>query len=216
MGTDIHMIAERRIDGKWQTFEEEVFNDCSWGNVTKTSSPYESRNYNLFAILAGVRNGRGFAGCKIGEPFDPISRPKGYPADMDKKSMNYMSEEHSASWLTLKEIDRYDWSQKHRNYGVVSEDTYKNFIMQGENPDVWSGGIGGDNYVTIDEDEMIALIQGRMLREPDKHYFTGCYFYPETYQDYAEDFLENMEIQRKHIPEGGTTEDVRIVFDFDS
>ena len=43
--------------------------------------PYGDRNYNLFAILANVRNGTAFAGCKTGEGFNPISNPKGVPSD---------------------------------------------------------------------------------------------------------------------------------------
>jgi hypothetical protein len=39
------------------------------------------RNYNLFSILADVRNGVGFAGCKAGEGFEPISMPRGFPVD---------------------------------------------------------------------------------------------------------------------------------------
>lgn len=39
------------------------------------------RNYNLFSILANVRNGVGFAGCKTGEGFEPIAMPRGFPAD---------------------------------------------------------------------------------------------------------------------------------------
>src|SRR5215469_11787636 len=34
---------------------------------------YGWRNYDLFAILAGVRNGSGFGGCDTGDPVVPIA-----------------------------------------------------------------------------------------------------------------------------------------------
>ena len=36
----------------------------------------------LFAILAGVRNGYGFAGCDTGDGFRPIAPPRGLPGDV--------------------------------------------------------------------------------------------------------------------------------------
>jgi hypothetical protein len=71
------------------------------------------RNYGLFAILAGVRNGRGFAGVKIGEPTTPISEPRGIPEDASPAyreiAEHWGSDGHSHSWLTLAELQRYDW-----------------------------------------------------------------------------------------------------------
>lgn len=92
MGSDIHMAAEVRKNGKWELVKDNVFKN-SWYNPDSNSEyfrnmepltnvPYDDRCYNLFAILANVRNGRGFAGCKTGERFNPVSEPKGYPEDM--------------------------------------------------------------------------------------------------------------------------------------
>jgi hypothetical protein len=59
MGTDIHIAVERFDGVRWRFTGREV--DCV-------------RCYNLFAILADVRNGEGFV---------PISLPRGFPHDMD-------------------------------------------------------------------------------------------------------------------------------------
>jgi hypothetical protein len=71
------------------------------------------RNYGLFAILAGVRNGCGTAGAKIGEPTTPISEPRGIPEDASPAyreiAEQWGSDGHSHSWLTLAELQRYDW-----------------------------------------------------------------------------------------------------------
>lgn len=180
-------------------------------------------------ILANVRNGIGFAGIKIGEVFNPISYPKGYPEDMCdelKGDIDYyeyddhagiLSNEHSASWLTLKELLDYDREQMHRNYGCVHEDTYRDFIMKGEHPEGWSGDISGPSIVHLSEDEMVDLIQGRYPREDNKQYYTKCYFKAKTYKDSSGGFYDDViPVLQKLVPNGGTTEDVRLVFDFDS
>jgi hypothetical protein len=239
MGTDIHMACEVRRNGEWTLVTDKVFKNVwyspnshfSFDKEQYTCVPYDSRNYNMFAMLAGVRNGRGFAGVKIGEEFNPISEPKGYPDDMCAELMSdidgsyeewdddrpHLSNEHSASWLTLKELLDYDWEQLHCNYGCVSEDVYRDFVMQCKHPDSWSGGISGPNIVHISEQEMVNLIDGILLREDGKQYYTSCYFVAQTYKDCAGSFYDNTipDLQAL-VPEGGTTEDVRVVFDFDS
>lgn len=69
MGCDIHLTVEAFRDGSWRC----VPNDCGdW---------YDNRNYDVFAILADVRNGSGFAGVSTGEGFAPIAPRRGIPAD---------------------------------------------------------------------------------------------------------------------------------------
>lgn len=220
MGTDIHMIAEIRKDGIWQTILDKIFIDREGTKFEEeTCVPYSNRNYNLFGILADVRNGSGFAGCRTGEKFNPISKPKSYPKDMDERSKYFLGDEwghHSASYLTLKEIFDFDWTQLHRIYGIVDEEEYKNTIMKGKHPTFWGGGIGGGNCVTLPETEMVDLIQGLIPHEEGKYYYTGCYFAPEPYSYYAKDFLVNMEKLKRYVSKSGTLEDVRIIFDFDS
>lgn len=240
MGTDIHMACEVKRNDKWELVTDKVFknhwyepnSEYRWAKEEYTNIPYDNRCYNLFAILAGVRNGRGFAGCKTGEEFNPISAPKGYPEDMcaelrsdisddyDNEAYSHrptLSNEHSASWLTLKELLDYDWNQMHRNYGCVCEDTYRNFVMKGLYPSTWSGDIWGPNIIHLSEEEMVDLIQGQYPREDGKQYYTACYFLAETYKDASGGFYDDViPVLKKLIPNGGTTEDVRLVFDFDS
>lgn len=98
MGCDIHMFAEVRKSEKWEAVgkvfknkyyepdrENKIDEDGFEWNPEFTSSPYTNRNYNLFAILADVRNGRGFAGIKTGEGFNPIASPKGLPKDISNE-----------------------------------------------------------------------------------------------------------------------------------
>ena len=68
MGCDIHLYVERKVPGiGWVSLEDpnEHYNGLT------------NRNYSIFAILANVRNGRGFAGIVTGTGFNPISEPRG-------------------------------------------------------------------------------------------------------------------------------------------
>ena len=64
------------------------------------------RDYDLFGILAGVRNYVDAA---------PISEPKGLPEMLSWQAKDeaegYGSDGHFHSWLTWKEIKDYDWNQ---------------------------------------------------------------------------------------------------------
>lgn len=101
MGTDIHGVFERRHNGKWERIETEY----SFG-----------RHYFLFACLAGVRNGFGFAGVPTHSPVRPIAEPRGLPEDLNYSEKDgYANEpdfwfgDHSHSWLTGEEILAYSW-----------------------------------------------------------------------------------------------------------
>lgn len=90
MGCDIHLHVEH-IDhnGRWwkckegfqssmydkndKYFSQDQFKDCD--------SPWDCRSYVVFAYLADVRNGQGFAGCDTGNSIVPIAEPRGLPHD---------------------------------------------------------------------------------------------------------------------------------------
>lgn len=229
MGTDIHMACEIYKNGKWNLVTENVFPNVwydptskfDWAREQYTNVPFTMRSYDTFAILADVRNGHGFAGCITGDRFNPISEPKGYPEDMSdelKSDDTYLlSYEHSASYFTLKELMDYDWEQTSRTFGVLSEEEYKNSIMKGKKPTTWCGDICGKNVIKVSETIMKAIINGDIPRDNELNYYVGVYFPAETYAEHASWFYNNtIPALRALIPEGGTEEDVRIVFDFDS
>jgi len=69
MGTDIHSIAQVMRDGQWVTVAIGIDGD--------------QRSYNTFAMLANVRNGTGFAGCRTSTGFPVIHEPRGLPDDLE-------------------------------------------------------------------------------------------------------------------------------------
>lgn len=76
---------------------------------------WDGRRYDLFAILADVRNGYGFAGIPTGDGFNPISQPRGIPRDVTNEVRadydEYGSDAHSASYHSLRHLEEYDWGQ---------------------------------------------------------------------------------------------------------
>lgn len=74
MGTDIHSIAQVKRDGKWTTVAIGIAGDI--------------RSYDTFAMLANVRNGRGFAGVRTSTGFPVIHKPRGLPNDLDRDEDN--------------------------------------------------------------------------------------------------------------------------------
>lgn len=91
MGTDIH--------GVFQRYDERERN---WYDVGYINWP-EDRHYQLFAVLAGVRNGYGFAGVITGEVVPPIAPRRGLPPDFE---MDYHDHPTSPECMAP---DRREW-----------------------------------------------------------------------------------------------------------
>lgn len=124
MGTDIHAVVQVQRDGRWE-------------NVPAPDTLYR-RNYDLFAILGDVRNGRGFAGIRSGAGFRSIAPRRGLPPDFqgspcfegdcrheedDPTCLGWLGD-HSHSWVTLTELDAYPWDTATIKCGVLTEDEY--------------------------------------------------------------------------------------------
>jgi len=86
MGCDIHVHIECKIAGQWH----------------HVNAPNIRRNYNLFALMAGVRAGK--------DSPKPMAKPRGVPDDMsvitriDYERMD--TDGHTHSWLTGDELER--------------------------------------------------------------------------------------------------------------
>lgn len=141
MGTDIHGVVQHRYwpDAPWQA--EPGFED--------------TRNYRVFAALADVRNGYGFAGVTTHVPIRIIAEPRGIPADFscdslwwvgDGESRKYWLGDHSFSWLTVSEVASWDgWDQQLSECGYITRAQYESF--SGEAPEDWCGGISGPGVI---------------------------------------------------------------------
>lgn len=201
---------------------------------------YHDRNYNFFAILANVRNGRGFAGLPTGTGFKPIAEPRGYPTDlgdlgpligMDELDGIWMGD-HSHSWVTLTELLAVEWNTaKTVHTGVVSPAEYVEWKEKGI-PSSWCGGVGGGSTLVVSNAEMEVLFaKGEVTKEDggvfgrrrDKPIGAISYYtsvtWTSTYADSVGSevmaFIERLKTLCTEWAEGDTDR-VRLVFGFDS
>lgn len=204
MGTDIHLAVERRDkDGHWHRVPDPIRDCpdylhnksraedekvCYWckGTLKRTESFYPHRDYDVFAILADVRNGSGFAGCVTGDGFEILSPPRGFPHDLSPelaKAARHAEGEseddapgddemwfgdHSFSWLTVDEILRGAvamtnvdepcyWLLETKHRGVVGPQDYLLWKRDGR-PAAWSGDVSGGKVRKVTPAEMGAMI----------------------------------------------------------
>jgi hypothetical protein len=120
MGCDEHWNVEKRIDGNWVRAEPLVPNSYRF-EPTDPEMVREDwgpgRNYNLFGILADVRNGYGFAGCELGDGFEPIlgrenptrCMPEDATHETRERADDWGDDGHSYTWLSLRELVTFDW-----------------------------------------------------------------------------------------------------------
>lgn len=251
MGADIHLMVEKKVNGKWEVIEKIDQAEINWytraleenrakgeesnyshlneeyllkqiehykNNIT-TDWLYSGRNYNLFAILADVRNGRGFAGIKTGEGFNPISDPRGVPEDASNTYLDdvnsWNGDGHSHSYHTLKQLVEYDWHQETVQYGVVPLKVYTECKENGTTPDSWSGGVSGRNIVTISEEQADAILNGDTVANEETEYYVQMKW-GVVYKECSGSFYDESIPQLYELSEDGKGEDVRIVFFFDN
>jgi hypothetical protein len=113
MGTDVHAVIQVRST-----------NSQPWKSVPLPGWD-QGRHYFLFAWLADVRNGKGFAGIVTGEAIRPLSAPRGIPPDFE------MSEDtHPCSWVTARETFR-----RYHRYAIDGERLKEPQEIQPGDPD---------------------------------------------------------------------------------
>jgi hypothetical protein len=164
MGTDVHASIQYRAKNEETGADEWRFCDHN----------YESnRHYKLFAWIADVRNGYGFAGCDTGDAIKPIAEPRGLPEDNiyateptvpyeynNPQWREYWARggedygDHSYTWLMSTEILQAATELKGTvARGVMPLSEYLKWDKVSE-PDSYSGGVGGGGNVTINHDQV--------------------------------------------------------------
>lgn len=241
MGCDIHLFVEKRgDDGKWQSADTwEPDEDTEENGQLRI--PYEKRffsdrNYDLFAILADVRNGRGFGGANTGDGFNPIEDPKGLPDDVTDlvkgESDGWNSDGHSHTWFTVKEIMDYDWTQVSKLRGYVEMKTFFEWSRwsrkNGECPDSYCGGVGGGGVRLLsmaEGDAELAKLtaeinsdRGTAQEKIDDFLFNhrSVYVLSEWEQPYYKTSRHFLSDLLPRLWRLGTPENVRIVLWFDN
>ena len=142
MGCDIHLFTEIKksinSQDKWVNADNWRYNPYyKEGNddgeeMLHVESLYSGRNYELFGILAGVRDPNN----------DAIDDPRGLPEDVSsvtkKASDRWDGDGHSHSWLTLRELKEYQGLHPVvKRSGFISPEAAELLDAGEETPDVW-------------------------------------------------------------------------------
>lgn len=134
MGVDITLFPEyRQPDGVWLPVDDLVRNLDYFPDDSDFDDQPElvpmtldvHRCSALFAILADVNNNR------TAVSYSPISSPRGLPSDAAPVTKQWFAASDgafAASWLTIDEIDSYDWDQVAQHYGQVDDRAMHLFV----------------------------------------------------------------------------------------
>ncbi len=203
MGCDIQIFAEakNKETGKWEKVEDQFSldeYDKKRLGKDKGDSPFDNRNYSVFAFLADVRN---YDCC------EPLSQPKGLPDDSEylnspspyEDGYNFFSGKPipEGEWQTIrKDIEEDDYHSRSHLYlkELLDFDYDKTF---------WNRRI---TRITYREDGSVAGSNGACLAEEGEGEIVS---YRKNLGDWFFVHLEEL----KQI---GEPENVRIVFWFDN
>lgn len=180
MGCDIHIVIQRQdADGWHEVPYQKVY--ANIGQTPVNGYPVEpegftARNYDLFAVLADVRNGRGFAGIKMGDGWPSIAPNRGCPEGFNPESVapdpqykdegpRYMGD-HSFTWISLDELKAFAWdSVVSKLYGCVTGAEYERLSAVGDAPDSYCGGTSGPGIRVYEPADYLAAKGSRSLVE---------------------------------------------------
>ena len=246
MGCDIHLFVEVRKNGKWEAIKDidkialcrakedlEDFDGCDdpdflgynreylLERVEQESQQkymflYNGRNYNLFSMLAGVRNGYISNGNTY--MITPIDDARGVPSDASSAYKEYVDEwgrdGHSHSYFTLSELDDPSyWLDTERFGGYMAPEAFKRYMEQ-KNASYYIN-INNELNTVISNEEMMAYVESdkfdpfcnnllTFLEWDTPRFKLDSYFYNEVLG-----YLRN-------LGEKYGDDNVRIVFFFDN
>ena len=238
MGTDIHLYVEKLNNGKWERVLEPYVSGYSgtrdWSpwyadEPDKQAPDPRQRHYDLFAFLANVRNGHGFAGVFTHLPVTPQFAGRGIPNDTsyrepdgddDENELNdfpYLGD-HSYTWATLQELLSAPWDMVFHSGGVVGPEQFRVWEKEGY-PTCYSGGVGGAGIIVhADPVEYKKLLETGTIRvRPDGSYLDYCRV-TWNWQPLADEELGFRRWLRECLlpMADGHPESIRILMGFDS
>lgn len=137
---------------------------------------FNDRNYDLFAMLANVRNGYGFAGVDTGDAFEPIFMPRGVPEsaspEYKREVEGWDCDGHSHSHATVAELRAYfehTGSRQRMASGCVTPEQYIALRDKGTRPTCWSGGISGRDLITVSASDFDKMERrGLFIKAPEE------------------------------------------------
>lgn len=143
MGCDIHVYPEKRTRvalsdlslDVWEYVYKEEKEQLGSYTFSNNYYGYNGRNYDLFSIIAGVRNYD-----NIGSTFE---WERLIPADasdyVKARAWEWGGDGHSHNYLTLKELIEHDWSTPRSVSGLITAEMYKAWDKKAPQKMYWRG-----------------------------------------------------------------------------
>ena len=150
---------------------------------------------------------------------------RGVPEDISDAARAALSNEHSATWVTLAEILAYDWDRSTKHRGWVDAMTFERWDRMKEwnsTPDSWCGG---GNFKQVSIEEMRDLVHVATLssdRELTEKRLRAighvmCRIeWEETYTQSATQMWTKILPKMLNLGQQYGNDNVRLVMDFDS
>lgn len=188
------MYAEVRKDGQWHKVGREFISTYDELDGQLTDRVFDGRNKDLISFLC--------AQSWTGMPKDASKDIK------NNKNFN-PSETHFA---TLRELLDFEWDKEIYDIGYISEWQYKRLVNDGTAPSSIIRDPFRASNMVVSQFLMDVIIDNPSLRQ-DVRYFVE-YQHNKCKMKHVSDFFCNESIPGliNLIPEGGSTNDVRIVF----
>ena len=114
MGCDIHVYLEKNVDEKYDIWQRVgLYRIDEYDKNIKVVDPYNCRNYDLFAILAGVRGQKDAL-------VSPRGLPKNLSQEVEKEEKWWEGGYHTPTWYDLSELYLYRKMYKDKeDYGCL-------------------------------------------------------------------------------------------------
>ena len=175
---------------------------------------YNNRNYNLFSMLADVRNG-----IIVGEKYfelSALSSPRGIPADASKiykkEVKRWGIDGHSHSYFTLNELDTSYWLELEHLYCFLFPDFYKQYLETGKIDYIITGRVDCN---VISNEEMTDYICSKKY-DPRNRDIATLISYDIAHYELAKDFYNNVILYLRELGNKYGRDNVRLVFFFDN
>ena len=136
MGVDITFFAEHLLpDGTWAVVDDLVPNPIYYAEDPNCADDPRMvprcldipRRSSLFAVPANVNN------TTTSAPYDYIDLPRGMPDNASLDAKNWLkawgADAFASSWLTLAEIDHFDWRKIEHQWFRDMLTPYERFDM---------------------------------------------------------------------------------------
>lgn len=204
MGCDIHLFIEKKTEAGWEHCSapptwnhwEMRHEERREGEWEFNGNWYSGRNYEMFALLAGVRNSH---------DQKPIAEPRGMPRNASlavrRESKEWGSDGHSHSHLTLAELEAGLQGAMIRFGGRMPPSTYE--AWEGDFPSEWYASCSG--RVTISEAQYLAG------QRPEREFDIEC-----SWELPADKAFEHFSKLLPELRKLGAPDEVRLVFWFDN